>query len=1220
MEIRILGRFSVRRDGAEVPPTAFGGSLARTFVRILVARRGEFLSRDVLAESLWRGQLPGDPIANLRVIVTRARRALGNPALIMSSPGGYSFSLDERCIVDAEEFLAAARVARTQMTGGNAASALRELEAAIESWGGEPLAEDAYEDWAQGYRSVLLGAYQQVLEDAAEAAMALGDRFGAVAFANRAASNEPLREGAQLLLARALVAAGDQVRALRCIEGFRARLRDELGLEPSPEWSALQQEILRGEAFVAHSTSRSTASIGRPVDEVAASDRDGDRPDGVQGAAGTPGLGAPAEITPQAGAPFPERTPFVGRQAELGELRRLVAQVAKGTGALVMIGGEPGVGKTRLAEEVAAHCAREGFAAFTGHCYEMVGAAPYVPIVEVYEQALAGASSAQDFRHFLGDEASQIARLLPELRQLCPDIPPPLDLPAEQERRYLFNSVWEVLARTARARPMLMVLDDIHWADEPTMLLIHHCAERLAEVPILIIGLYRDSELDVGRPLSRTFEELTRRRLARRMALRRLPSEAVAEMLNGLAAQRPPAGLVDVIYAETEGNPFFTEEVIKHLAEEGRLFDADGRFRTDLAVDELDVPEGVRMVISARLRRLGDDGPKVLGSAAVLGRVFSYELLRQVEELAEDRLLDLVEEAERARLIATIDDGEADDRFIFAHELIRQTVLGGLSVPRRQRVHARAAEALERAHASAVEQQAAAIAHHLIEAGPIVDPQRTFHYLLIAGKWALESAAFEEALAHLELAAERAEVATPAERADLLFHLGTARRSNGRWEEAIDTWKEAVDTCVAAGDSERAGWICAEVADSIAWASRLEEAVAIAQRGLDLLGDEVSAVRARLLAQQGWILAVGEAPYELGNALMSQALAIAEELDDPALRGSCLARLSMNRFFWMSHQEAADAGLEAAGLLRAAGNGWEESLLLGFVQISLVAAGRYDEARQVEAYLEPLAERLGNPGALMNSRRARYGMADFAQTGDPVALEAFAWAELRFLGENGLPWINHTHAWLGLAFFLRGEWDEARHHYEAALECEPHSAMDGWARALLFEYRAYAGERDAALALLDGADDNRMPTAGQANTWGRWVMLLSAVEGLYVLGEHTRAGDLYHLVVECIERTGVVCPNYNDCRLVQRTAGMAAAAARSWGDAEDHFRTALRQADELPHIPEQAHTRRFFARMLLERGDPGDRSAAVRLATESADLYRRMGMPRHLAMVEALLA
>jgi class 3 adenylate cyclase/tetratricopeptide (TPR) repeat protein len=927
-----------------------------------------------------------------------------------------------------------------------------------------------------------------------------------------------------------------------------------------------------------------------------------------------------ASALPDSGAAFAARTPYVGRESERAELRRLAGQAKGGTGALVMIGGEPGVGKTRLAEELVAACTRDGFATYVGHCYEMAGAAPYVPIVEVYEQALARASSAQSFRQFLGEEAPQIARLLPELRQLCPDIPAPLDLPAEQERRYLFNSVWEVLARTAGVQPTLIVLDDIHWADEPTMLLIYHCAERVAQVPVLMVGLYRDNELDVGRPLSRMFEELTRRRLAQRLSLRRLPSENVADMLRALTGQDPPGGLVDVIYDETEGNPFFTEEVFKHLAEEGRLFDTDGRFRADLTVTDLDVPEGVRMVIGARLHRLGEDGPKVLGTAAVLGRVFSFDLLGQVDELAEDRLLDLVEEAERAGLIATVEEaGSADDRFIFSHELIRQTVLGGLSAPRRRRVHARAADVLEQVHAGMIEPQAATIVHHLIEAGPVVDSERTFRYLVMAGRWAQETAAFEEALAYLEEAAERVEVATPADRADLLFHLGTARRSNGLWDEAIDTWKEAIGTCEAAGDFERAGWICAEAADPIAWASRFEEAFAIAQRGLDLLGDEVSTVRARLLAQQGFILSAGGAPFAAGDALVTQAIAIADELGDPALRGLCLSSLCMNRFFWMHQPESADAGLEAAELLRAAGKGWEESLLLGFVQIMLVGAGRFAEARGLEAYVEPLAERLGNPGALMNSRRARFGMADFAETGDPVALETFGRNELKFLAENGLPWINHTHAWLGLALFLQGRWEQAEEHFETAVACEPPSAMYGWAHALLFEFRAYAGQWKEAMALLDKAGD-LLPMAGQPNTWGRWAMLLSAVEGLSVMGESSRAGAFYDLVLEGIERTGTVCSNYNDCRLAHRSAGIAGAAAGRWGEAEGHFRIALRQAEELPHLPEQAHTRRFFARMLIDRNQADDGADAARMATEAADLYRRLGMPRHVAMAENLLA
>ena len=923
-----------------------------------------------------------------------------------------------------------------------------------------------------------------------------------------------------------------------------------------------------------------------------------------------------ARPTPLAGA-FAQRTPFVGREAERAELRQLIAQAKGGTGTLVMIGGEPGVGKTRLAEELAVRCAREGFQTFVGHCHEMAGAQPYIPVVEVYEQALTRAPNPQAFRQFLADEAPEVARLVPKLRQLCADIPPPLDLPPEQERRYLFNSIWEVLARMARAQPVLLVLDDIQWADEPTMLLVEHLAERIIEVPVLMVGLYRDSDLDTGRPLSRTFEELTRRRLARRMPLKRLQQDAVAQMLQGLAGQEVPGALVDVLYAATEGNAFFTEEVFKHLVEEGRLFDEEGRFRTDLSPRDLDVPEGVRMVVGSRLRRLGEDGPKVLGTAAVLGRVFSFELLQMLEERSEDRLLDVLEDAERARLIVTVEHEGDEDRFVFAHELIRQTVLGELSVPRRRRLHARAAEALERVHASALDPQAGAIAHHLLQAGQAADPKRTFRYLCLAGRWALETAAFEEALTHLEAAAGRMDAATPTERADLLSRLGDARRTNGQWNEAIETWKEAVDAYETLGDAEAAGRISADAAYSLAWAARWEEGVAIAQRGIDLLGARVSATRARLLAMQGVVMGYAGVPFEDGDALLTQALAIADELGDPALRGSCLLAKSFNRYGWMHGKECAEAGLEAAELLRAAGSAWEEASILGIAAQGLLGVGRFGEARNVIAYLKPLAERVGHVAALLQCPRVEHGMVGFTETGDLDALEAFAWRDLRFATDNGMLWVSNSHGWLGLAFFLKGDWDKARRHLETAAELDPPGNLQGCDRGLLFEFRAYAGEREAALAMLDA--DDVLPVPGQPNGWGQWMMLLAAVEGLYVLDERERAASYYDLVLECIERTQTICASYHDWRLLQTRAGIAAMAGRSWDDAEVHFRTALRQAEELPHLPEQAHTRRFFAQMLLERDGPGDRAEVTKMAAEAADLYRRMGMPRHFELAAGLL-
>ena len=920
---------------------------------------------------------------------------------------------------------------------------------------------------------------------------------------------------------------------------------------------------------------------------------------------------------PPATGPFAEQTPFVGREAERAEFGRLMAQAQAGTGALVMVGGEPGVGKTRLAEEIRRRAEADGFVTYVGHCYEAAGAPPYIPIVEAFEQALAAASSPEAFREFLGDEASEIARLVPKLRRLCPDIPPPLELPPEQERRYLFNSVFDVLARSAADHRTLLVLDDIHWADEPTMRLIAHVAERIAEIPVLMVGLYRDSEVDAGRPLSRTFEELSRRRLARRMCLERLPADGVAQMLTGLAGHAPPPELVEVFYAETDGNPFFTEEVFRHLAEEGQLFDANGQYRTDIKPDELDVPEGVRLVVAARLRRLGVDGPRVLASAAVLGRVFSLQLLQGLEELPESQLLDIVEEAERARLIAGVENGSGEDTFIFGHELIRQTVLGELSAARRRRLHARAAEALERHYAAALAPQAAAIANHLLEAGSAAEPKRTFRALVMAGRFALGSAAFEEALRHLERASERADAATPMERAELLDLSGSAERSAGHWPQAIPLLHQAVDAYEALGDDEAVGRVGLQAAYSLLWAGRWDESFEMAERALTVLGDAVTADRAQLLAHTGAVLHCGEAPFEVGEERIRQGLAIAEQLGDPLVRGHCLHFLCISRFALMHQTECAEAGLEAAELLRAAGDLWGWTSALGWTTIALVDVGRFDDALRIQAEHEPICERLGNHPALMQARRVR-AMVDFCTAPDPAALEVYARADVQFVKGAGIPWFIHAVSWIGLARFLAGNWEAARAPFEEAVALDPPSALNGLPEALLFEYLAYIGDRNAALAMLDDVEDNRLPTSGQPNGWGKWTMLLSAVEGLSVLGECDRAAALYDLVVECINLTNTVCPNYNDMRLPERAAGIAAAAGRRWEDAEGHYRTALRQAAELPHLPEAAHTRRFFATLLLERDGPGDKAEAALLIKEAHDLYRTMGMPRHAALLAAL--
>ena len=906
------------------------------------------------------------------------------------------------------------------------------------------------------------------------------------------------------------------------------------------------------------------------------------------------------------------RTPFVGREAERAELRRCLDQAARGQGALVMIGGEPGVGKTRLAEELAAEARQRGLLALTGHCYEMEGAPPYIPFVEILE-ATARVVPPAALREALGDAAPEVAKLMPELRRLFPDIAAPMELPPEQERRYLFNSVLEFIERAGRVQPLFLVWEDLHWADDSTLLLLQHIAQRLIEMPVLIVGTYRDVELDVARPLARALQELTRQRLAHRLGLKRLPEAGVEAMLRALSGQEPPQPLVDAIYSETEGNPFFVEEVFKHLAEEGKLFDVQGHWRPDLSISELEVPEGVRLVVSRRLERVSEDCRRVLTTAAVIGRAFSFDLLETLGELDADALLDALDEAERAHLIMSTADGR-EARFTFAHELIRQTLLSGLSLPRRQRLHLRVAEAMERVYARALEEHAAELAHHLYQAGTAANPRKTAHYLALAGERALAAAAFEDALRHYESALSLQPADDRRARADLLYKRGWALRSLGRWEEALGDWREALAAYEELGDAEAVGRLSSDMTAQLLWGARYVEALEISRRGLTVLGEQVSADRCRLLGCAGLTLSHA-GYYRAGEGMTAQAVAMAQELRDERLLGEALRYKTGHHFAYMQPREVVDTGLRAAELLRSAGDLWQLASMLWYVQWALEFLGRFEEAAEMGKELEPLAARLGHLGALLVARRIQWAR-EFTLGADIDTFEEFARDDLELCRSASMPWISISYSALGSAHFWRGRWQEALENFQEASRLEPPGFVAGGDWAFLFLSKAYAGERHAALAMLEQRRGN-LPRSGRANTLGAWAMLCGVVEGLALLGERDEASKLYPLVLEAID-TGVLT-NWVGNRLLQTVAGIAAAAGEQWDKAEEHYRTALRQAHELPVVIEQPEVRRFYARMLIDRDAPGDRDKARELLTEAIAMYRRIGMPKHVEMAEALL-
>lgn len=478
-----------------------------------------------------------------------------------------------------------------------------------------------------------------------------------------------------------------------------------------------------------------------------------------------------------AGLADSEPTPYIGRVAERATLNEMVEAASAGRGGMVLIGGPAGLGKSRLTREATALGVRLGMNVLTGHCLDMESPPPYQPSIDHLEQA-ARQASTEGFRAALGENAPEVAKLLPSLRQRYDDIPPSPELAPEQERRYMLSGVGEFIERAAAVQPLLLVFEDLHWADESSLLLLRHLGGRIAEVPVMVIGTYRDDELEPDRPLTAAIGPLVRDLGALDLRPKLLTPEEVEAVLAARAGSAPPQELIDLMMVETQGNPFFVEELFRHLRDEGRLLDAEGAWLDGFAIGDTEVPQGIRLVIQRRLDRLTPDHRAVLATAAVIGRAFDFRLLAAASSAEEDALFDAVEAAERTHVIEEV-EGDRDARYAFIHEQVRQTLLGELSRARRQRVHLRIAEELESKGGKPVE-----VAHHFHHAGPTAPAERTVAALIDAAASSIDTLAFEDALRHLARAEPLVEDANR-----LVFGLMKVRalRGAGRIDDALET-------------------------------------------------------------------------------------------------------------------------------------------------------------------------------------------------------------------------------------------------------------------------------------------------------------------------------------------------------------------------------------------------------------------------------------------------
>lgn len=649
---------------------------------------------------------------------------------------------------------------------------------------------------------------------------------------------------------------------------------------------------------------------------------------------------------------------FAGRDHELDATKLIWERALTGDRQALLLSGEPGIGKTRLAGELAVLAHNQGATVLYGRCEEDLGA-PDQPIAEALDY-LTSALPAEELTGSLGRYPEELARLVPALAMLLADLPAPLRSDAETERYRLFEAVASCLASAAGPRGLVLVIDDLHWATRPTLVLLQHVLHATSEAKLLVVGTYRDTDLTRTHPLGGVLADLRRSPGVTRLALGGLDLDGVIKLVSEAAGHQLDAAgqsLAVAVHAETEGNPFFVGEVLRHLRESGAIYQQDGRWVSDRTTAQLGIPEGVRDVIGRRLNRLSTQANAALSVAAVIGRDFPLDLVARVGGQSEETVVAGLEEACAARLV----EETAVASYRFAHALVRSTLYDELSATRRARMHATVAAQLEQTHADDV----VALAHHYSAAGVAGSISQAVEYNQRAGDQAMNQLAHDSAvtfyLQALELLAGLAAVDEPR-RCNLLIALGSAQRRCGD-DTYRGTLLDAADLARRAGTPEqltraalangRGFWSMAGRVD--------QERINVLQYALDQHGTAATADRARLLARLASELMFSH-DRTRRETLAEESIAVARRAGDPLALAEVLAELGPSTYtpwmidrgvVWMAELRVLAAGLEHPYLL-AFGHLWT------FVNTYLSASDQQLATDSLDS-AEQLAADLGQP-------------------------------------------------------------------------------------------------------------------------------------------------------------------------------------------------------------------------------------------------------------------
>jgi eukaryotic-like serine/threonine-protein kinase len=1095
MEIRILGPLEVR-DGERVLELGRGKESA--LLADLVIHRGEPLAPDRLVDDLWGESPPPSAAKTLHALVSRLRRTLGREAIVLRGRG-YLLADDDLTtdVAELERLLNRSRSTHDETTAADA------VAAALALFRGPPLADFAYEEFAQSEIRRLDELRLGALEDRLERDLAGGRHADVIPELETLVAEQPLREGFRAQLMLALYRAGRQAEALDVYQAARRMLLDELAIEPGPQLRELQQAILRQD----------------------------------------PALDAAVVTAPDA---RPPRSTFVGRERELATLGGALDDAFAGRGRLVLLSGEPGIGKSRLAEELAVRARARGGRVLVGRCWEAGGAPAYWPWV----QALRGyvrEAEAGTLRAELGGGAPQLAQIVPEVRQRLPDLPEPVSADSEGARFRLFDATAEFLRAASSKRPLVVILDDLHAADLPSLLLLQFVARDLTSMHVAVCGAFRDVDPLPSDELNSVLAALAGEASTTRISLHGLSERDVDAYVRLTAAEIAAPSLAARLHEETEGNPLFVAETVRLLALEGVSA----------------IPQSVRDVIAQRLRHLSDESNRVLLLASVLGREFDLGVVAHVAAVSEDELLDRLEQATTARVIAEV-PGDAT-RLRFTHVLIRDTLYDGLLGARRVQLHRQVVEALEHTQGSDL----AELAHHSIAAR---DFDRGLRYSREAGDRAFALLGYEEAARHfssaLELVGEDDEF-----RFELLLSLGAAQMRAGETAMGKATFLDAAELARHRGWRRELARAAAGYGrdDMYLRAGDDDQVVPLFEEALAGLDDEEVELRARLLARLA-----GALRDEPSRVRRDELTREAVELARRAGSAAALAYALDGRVPAIIAPDTLDECGALAVELCAVAEQIDDGVRLAHGHLHRVITrlmeGNLDGVDPSLAALERIADQIGDPFLQFEVRAGRAALAlveGRLAEAEQLAEEAFALGK-SVKSEIAIP-VYELQRYT-LAEF-RGSVEELEPALEGIVKAHPARVVF---QCALIHLRARCGQAQAAEQLADLAADSFAGVPFDQE----WLLAMSYLaETAALVDDVEAAATLYGLLLPYAHLTAADWPEAFRGSIA-RYVGLVAAATGDIEDAVTHFEAAIAANARIGARPWLALTESDYARVL----------------------------------------